>query len=201
MKIKLKQAIVCEGKYDKIKLNSLFDTLIITTSGFRLYKDKEKIALLRKLASTRGLIVLTDSDNAGAQIRHFIKSSVKGEILFCYPPCVKGKESRKNEASKQGLLGIEGLNDDLIIKTVLDSNATILSDDNIYNIIESKNEISKADLLDFGLIGANSKEKASKIKKHFNIPEYVSSNEFLEILNNLTDKENLIEALEGIDKN
>ena len=106
--IRVTEAIVVEGKYDKIKLSSLVDGLIIETDGFRIFKDKEKMALLRSLAESRGLVVLTDSDSAGFLIRHYLAGSIpSGQIKNAYIPDIFGKEKRKAAPSKEGKLGVE----------------------------------------------------------------------------------------------
>ena len=109
-KIKLRQAVIVEGKYDKIRLASLLDTLIIDIGGFRIYKDEEKLALIRALAKTRGLIILTDSDRAGFQLRSYLGGSIpKEQITHVYIPDIHGKERRKAQPGKEGLLGVEGM--------------------------------------------------------------------------------------------
>ena len=108
-KIKIREAIIVEGKYDKIKLSSIFDTLIIETTGFSIYKDKEKQRLIRKCAAESGIIVFTDSDRAGFLIRNFLNGAVPAEnIKHAYIPQIKGKERRKEAPSKDGFLGVEG---------------------------------------------------------------------------------------------
>ena len=110
--IKLKQAVIVEGKYDKIKLSSIIDTLIIETDGFQIFKDKEKLGYIRLLAETRGVIIMTDSDSAGFLIRSHLVGSVKdGEIINVYIPDIKGREKRKEKDSADGLLGVEGMSE------------------------------------------------------------------------------------------
>jgi len=113
--IKIKQTIIVEGKYDKIKLSSVVDANIIATDGFRIYNNAEKQALIKKVAEKTGIVILTDSDNAGRKIRNFLKGSVDNKnIVNVYIPKVTGKESRKGEPSKENLLGVEGINADLL---------------------------------------------------------------------------------------
>ena len=111
--ISVKEAIIVEGRYDKIKLSQIVDTPIIETGGFRIFKDKEKQSLIRQIACQRGILVLTDSDSAGFVIRNFLRSAIPdGEIKHAYIPQLRGKEKRKSESSKEGLLGVEGLSAD-----------------------------------------------------------------------------------------
>ena len=113
--IKLRRAVIVEGKYDKIKLSSLLDTVIITTDGFGIYKDKEKTELIRTLASTCGIVILTDSDSAGLKIRNHIKGCCKnGDIINVFVPQIKGKEKRKAVPSSEGYLGVEGLDTEIL---------------------------------------------------------------------------------------
>ncbi|MDE6725172.1 MAG: toprim domain-containing protein, partial [Ruminiclostridium sp.] len=113
--IKVKQAVIVEGKYDKIKLSSVIDGLIITTDGFSVFKNKEKINLIRKLAENQGIIILTDSDSAGFKIRNYIKGCTqKGNITNIYIPDIFGKEKRKTTPSKEGKLGVEGIPIDVL---------------------------------------------------------------------------------------
>ncbi|MCR4925700.1 MAG: toprim domain-containing protein, partial [Clostridiales bacterium] len=117
--IKIKQAIIVEGKYDKIKLNSIIDAPIITTNGFSVFTDKEKQKLIRKLASERGIIILTDSDSAGFKIRSFFTGSIpKEQIINAYIPDIMGKERRKTVPSKEGKLGVEGVPAKVIVEAL-----------------------------------------------------------------------------------
>ena len=117
--IKVKEAIIVEGKYDKIKLSSIIDGLIITTNGFGIFNDKERQYLIRELAKKRGIIVLTDSDSAGFVIRNFLKGSVpKEQIKHAYIPDIFGKEKRKDKRSKEGKLGVEGVSKELILEAL-----------------------------------------------------------------------------------
>ena len=125
--LKIKEAIIVEGRYDKIKLSQLVDTPIIETNGFRIFSDKEKQSLIRQIADVRGILVLTDSDSAGFLIRNFLKGAVdKSKIKHCYIPQIEGKEKRKSQKSKEGLLGVEGVTDEIIISAIRKSGATIL---------------------------------------------------------------------------
>ena len=118
--LKIREAVIVEGRYDKIKLSSIVDAPIIETNGFRVFSDKEKQSLIRKIAETRGILIMTDSDGAGFVIRNFLKGSVdNSKIKNCYIPQIKGKEKRKAKGGKEGLLGVEGVSDEVIINEYL----------------------------------------------------------------------------------
>ena len=115
--IKIREAVIVEGKYDKIKLSNFLDALIVETNGFGIYKDKERLAFIRRLAKERGIILLTDSDHSGFQIRNYIANGIpKDRIKHLYIPDIYGREKRKKEPSKEGKLGVEGISDDILIK-------------------------------------------------------------------------------------
>ena len=154
--LKIKEAIIVEGRYDKIKLKNLVDTTIIETNGFRVFSDKEKQSLIRKIAQTRGILVFTDSDSAGFVIRNFLRGTVdKSKIKHCYIPQINGKEKRKAHGSKEGFLGVEGVSDDVIIKAIRKSGATIIGEDEQAD----REEVTKADLYRLGLTGRENSEK------------------------------------------
>lgn len=115
--LKLEQALLVEGKYDAARLSNIVDGTILTTDGFRVFKDGALQRLLKRIAAAQGLIILTDSDAAGFKIRHFVTGLVGAEhVLQAYVPAIAGKESRKAEPGKEGLLGVEGVSDDLIVQ-------------------------------------------------------------------------------------
>ena len=178
--LKIKEAVIVEGRYDKIKLSSLIDAPIIETNGFRVFSDKEKQNLIRQIADARGILVLTDSDSAGFVIRNFLKGVVdKSKIKHCYIPQIKGKEKRKAQKGKEGLLGVEGVTDEVIINAIRKSGATIIGENNI-----KENEIKKSDLFYLGLTGAENAEKnRKKLLKHLNMPTYLTTNAMLTALN------------------
>lgn len=159
--LKIKEAIIVEGRYDKIKLKGLIDAPIIETNGFRVFSDKEKQNLIRQIADTRGILILTDSDSAGFVIRNFLKGTVdKSKIKHCYIPQIIGKEKRKAKGGKEGLLGVEGVSDEVIIKAIRNSGATLIGEKSN----NSNKEITKADLFALGLTGtANSEKKTSSV--------------------------------------
>lgn len=194
--IRLKEALVVEGKYDQMKLTPLVDGLILRTDGFRLFRDREKCALLKKLADTVGLIVLTDSDVAGFQIRNYIKSVVGSDrnVRHLYIPRIEGKERRKRAPSKEGTLGVEGMTEE-VLKALLES----VSDGMVQ--ISRRRPITKLDFYEDGLSG---REDSSAMRKALlnllELPPYLSANALLELLNALYSFEEyqaLLESLQG----
>ena len=187
--ISVKEAVIVEGRYDKIKLQQVIDTPIIETGGFRIFKDKEKQNLIRQIAERRGILVLTDSDSAGFVIRNFLKGSVpESRIKHAYIPQLKGKEKRKAEASKEGLLGVEGVSADIILDAVRKSGATVLGEDTQVK----KSEITKGDLYELGLTGReNSAIMRERLLKKLELPTYLSTNAMLAALNCLYSLEEL----------
>lgn len=180
--IKVNEAIVVEGKYDKIKLSSIVDGLIIETNGFRIFKDKERINLLRNLAKKRGILIFTDSDSAGFLIRNYISSIIpKENIKHAYIPDIYGKEKRKYNYSKEGKLGVEGIPKKIIEKSLKDA-GVIFKETEL--VKKSKREITKIDLYDYGLSGRdNSSELRKVFLKQLNLPEHLSVNSLVKVLN------------------
>ncbi|MEE3428900.1 MAG: DUF4093 domain-containing protein [Ruminococcus sp.] len=194
--ISVKEAIIVEGRYDKIKLSSIVDTPIIETGGFRVFKDKEKQNLIRNIAKKRGILILTDSDSAGFVIRNFLKGIVpENEIKNAYIPQLKGKEKRKAEPSKEGLLGVEGLSEAFLVKAIQNSGATVLNE----NKPEVRAEITKGDLYELGLSGrANSAVMREKLLKKLELPTYLTTNALVSALNCLYSLEELKEIIKTI---
>ncbi len=184
--IKLRQAVIVEGKYDKIRLSSLLDAVIITTDGFGIYKDKEKTELIRTLADTCGIVILTDSDSAGLKIRNHIKACCKnGNIINVFVPQIKGKEKRKQAPSAEGFLGVEGL-DSEILKSAL-GKAGITAEN---NTAEKHDFLTKPDMMDDGMIGApGSAELRRNVLTALGLPPIISANTMLEVINRLYTKE------------
>lgn len=192
--IKVNEAIIVEGKYDKIKLSSIVDGLIIETNGFRIFKDKEKINLLRNLAKKRGILIFTDSDSAGFLIRNYISSIIpKENIKHAYIPDIYGKEKRKYNYSKEGKLGVEGIPKKIIEKSLKDA-GVIFKETEL--VKKNKREITKIDLYDYGLSGRdNSSELRKVFLKQLNLPEHLSVNSLIKVLNcSLTYEEFEIEV-------
>lgn len=187
--IKVRQAIVVEGRYDKNTLSQIVDAPILETSGFGIMKDKAQLALLRKVAESRGLIVLTDSDGAGFVIRNFLKSAIPPEQLkHAYIPDVFGKERRKSVSGKEGKIGVEGMPPQVIIDALRKAGATIEGE----SAARTVGNITKQDMMELGLSGcADSAAKRLALLKKLELPERMSSNALLQALNLLIDLETL----------
>lgn len=181
--IRLDMPIIVEGKYDKIKLSSLFDTTILTTDGFGIFKNKEKIALIRRLAEKKGVIVLTDSDSAGGIIRSYLKNVLKEEqIHHVFLPRIAGKERRKTKPSGEGLLGVEGIDQEIILKAF----DRFLPKENTAPC----HEITTAFLMELGLSGMpDSKVRRNFLLDRLELPRAVSTATFKKILGQITDPE------------
>ena len=192
--IKLGPVILVEGKYDKIKLGQIFDATILTTDGFGIFKQKDKLALLRRLAESRGLLVFTDSDGAGLVIRNYLKGAIpEGTIYHAYIPDLYGKEKRKAKGSKEGKLGVEGVPDEVIVKAVEKSGA--LSENML-----SSGDITKADLFELGLSGgAGSTQRRLYLLKALQLPENLSPNALLDVLNCITNLDALRTTVETLE--
>ncbi len=181
--LKIKEAVIVEGKYDKIKLSNLIDTLIIETNGFAVFKDKKKLAFIRKLANERGIIVITDSDHSGFQIRNYISSSLpKDKIKHIYIPDIYGKEKRKKEPSKEGKLGVEGIDDKILLSLFEKANIEARS-------VEKRDLITSVDMFDLGLSGTpNATQNKKKLLKSLDLPEFLSTSSLISYLNSSMDK-------------
>ena len=190
--IKIKEAIVVEGRYDKNTLCQIVDAPILETSGFGIFKDKKQMELLRKVAKVRGLIVFTDADGAGFVIRNYIKSAIPGQYLkHAYTPDIMGKERRKASPGKEGKLGVEGMRPEVIIDALRKAGATIEGED-----VPSCQQITKQDLMELGLSGgADASAKRLALLKKLDLPEYMSANAMLQALNLLYSLEELTEII------
>ena len=186
--VKIREAIVVEGRYDKNTLSQIVDALILETSGFGIFKNKEQMALLRSVAEKRGLIVFTDADGAGFVIRNHIRSAIPGKYLkHAYTPDILGKERRKAAPGKEGKLGVEGMKRDVILESLRRAGATFEGEASA----ETTKEITKADLMELGLYGLGSTDARAKLIKKLGFPEKISTNAFLQALNLLYTKEEL----------
>jgi ribonuclease M5 len=187
--LKIKEAIVVEGRYDKNTLSQIVDAPILETSGFGIMKDKAQLELLRKVANTRGLIVFTDSDGAGFVIRNFLKGAIPSEQLkHAYIPDIYGKEKRKSTPGKEGKLGVEGMSPEVIVDALRKAGATIEGQTQS----RTAGNITKQDLMELGLSGGkDSSEKRKIVLKKLQLPEHMSSNAMLQALNLLLDLEAL----------
>lgn len=182
--LKLEQALLVEGKYDAARLANIVDGTILTTDGFRVFKDGALQKMLKRIAAAQGLIILTDSDAAGFKIRHFVTGLVgAGNVLQAYVPAIHGKEARKAEPGKEGLLGVEGVNDELILQgltTALESRTTCQKQN------AQSRPITYTDLYDWGISGtANSAENRRVLLYRLGLPPRLSKKELLQVLNTL----------------
>ncbi len=191
--VSIQEAIVVEGRYDKNTLAQLVDAPILETSGFGIMKNKAQLALLRKVAKLRGLIVFTDSDGAGFVIRNFLKSAIEPQYLkHAYIPDVLGKERRKTAPGKEGKLGVEGMSPEVILECLRRAGATFSGEQ-----ARLQQNITKQDLMALGLSGgAGSSQKRLTLLKQLDLPEHMSSNAMLQALNLLMTLDELKAALE-----
>ena len=193
--VKIREAIVVEGRYDKNTLSQIVDAPILETSGFGIFKDREQMSLLRRVAERRGLIVFTDSDGAGFVIRNHIQNAIPGKYLkHAYIPDVYGKEKRKAAPGKEGKLGVEGLPPETLLEALRRAGATIEGEDSPGN-----KGITKQDLMARGLSGgANAGAKRQLLLKKLGLPEHMSANAMLQALNLLCSLEELDAVLKQI---
>ena len=204
--IRIQEAVVVEGKYDKIKLSALIDGVIVVTDGFGIFRDKEKMAYLRRLAEHQGLVVLTDSDGAGFVIRGKISSCIPAsQLKHAYIPDVPGKERRKSTPSKAGTLGVEGMDLQTLQEALRRAGATLLDDGDAEcpgdRQKSAKAMLSKADLYEMGLSGReDSAEKRKALQKELGLPEHLSASGLLQALNALYSAEELTELRNRIKK-
>lgn len=196
---RIKEAVIVEGRYDLMKLKSFLDTEIFETSGFRIYNDTQKRNLIKKIADISGIVILTDSDASGFQIRNYIKSFVpQDKIKNAYIPNVKGKEKRKDRPSKEGYLGVEGFDEKVIISSLKTAGVTFLGE-NTYK--GSFGKIRKTDLYLLGLSGKNNSSKIRKrLLESLGLPLYLSTNALLSVLNIMFTREELPEYLNSLNK-
>ena len=192
MLIKIKMPIIVEGKYDKITLSNVVDTLIISTDGFRIFKNKEMCDLIHLLAHRDGVIVMTDSDSAGNVIRNHIKNIASdGKIINVYVPQLKGKEKRKAAPSKEGFLGVEGISKEILQQTFLKYGITGCE------VLENDKKITKTDLFALGLSGReNSSSNRAELLNFLNLPKNLSCKALLDVLNVLFSREEFMTFVE-----
>lgn len=192
-KIRISQAVIVEGRYDKIKLSNIIDAFILETDGFSLFKDKAKLAFIKKLARERGIVVLTDSDHAGFMIRNHIASAVpKEQITNVYIPDVFGKEKRKSVPSKEGKLGVEGMTAEVLLKAFEKAGVTA-------STVVCDNPVTTADFFDLGLTGcADSKKKRKELCRQLDLPEFLSVSSLISCVNNMMSREELEEKIKAM---
>lgn len=186
--VSIREAIVVEGRYDKNTLEQIVDAPIFETNGFGIFRDKERMKLLRRVAQMRGLIVFTDSDGAGFVIRNHLKSSIPAKDLkHAYIPDILGKERRKDKAGKEGKLGVEGMRPEVILQALKNAGATFAGEQPALPM-----QITKADLVELGLSGgADASTKRKALLKKLDFPEHMSANAMLDALNLLYSLEDL----------
>lgn len=194
--IKIKQTVIVEGKYDKIKLAQLIDAPIIQTDGFGIFKDKALQRMIRMMAEKNGILVLTDSDSAGFKIRSFIGSTVDSQyITNAYIPDIFGKEKRKTEPSKEGKLGVEGVPESVIIEAL--ERAGVLCE----SVEKPERPITKQDLYELGFSGKeNSALKRSALLDYYKLPERLTTNSLVKVLNCITTYERFCAEIPQIEE-
>ena len=193
--VKIKEAIVVEGRYDKNTLSQIVDAPILETAGFGIFKDKQQLALLRRVAERRGLIVFTDSDGAGFVIRNHLKSAIPGKYLkHAYLPDIPGKEKRKSAPGKEGKLGVEGVSPEILLDALRKAGATVVGEK-----AAPERGITKQDLMALGLSGSpDAGAKRLALQKKLNLPEHMSANALTQTLNLLYTPEELKTILESL---
>lgn len=195
--LKIKEAIVVEGRYDKNTLAQIVDAPIFETGGFAIFKDRKKMSLLRQVAQMRGLIVFTDSDGAGFVIRNHIKSAIDNQYLkHAYIPDLYGKEKRKKCAGKEGKLGVEGMTQTVILESLYRAGATVLGEEE-----RCAHQITKQDFMSLGLSGGpEASHKRLLLLKYLQFPERMSTNSMLQALNLLMTVEDLSQIMQDLEK-
>lgn len=186
MKEKIREVIVVEGRYDKNALLQVVDATVVETGGFGVFNDKERLAFFRRLAESRGVIVLTDSDGAGFVIRNYLKGALpKEKVKQAYVPDIYGKERRKQKAGKEGKLGVEGMRPEVLLEALRRCGATFEGAENAV----PRAAITKADMMEKGLVGPNSEQKRKELLQKLQLPAHMTANALLEALNLLMTRE------------
>lgn len=182
-RLKLSRIVIVEGKYDKIKLSALIDGMILTTDGFRIYRDKARHRMLRDLALKRGAVIVTDSDRAGFRIRGFLRSILQGaDLVQVYIPQLSGKEKRKPSPGAEGLLGVEGMDLSLLEKLFRQAGALAPPETPVPPV----RRITRQDFYEDGLTGgANASELRTRLLRRLGLPDYLTSKALLETINTL----------------
>ncbi|MBQ7875116.1 MAG: DUF4093 domain-containing protein [Oscillospiraceae bacterium] len=194
-RIKIKETIIVEGKYDKIRLSPLFDANIIELGGFQIYNNKDRLDLIRRIAEKNGIIIVTDSDSAGFRLRHYLSSAIpKENIKNVFIPDVFGKEKRKIRPGKENLIGVEGMTTEVLLDAFKKAGIDPKSESG-----ERKAPLTKAYLYELGLSGGTgSSELRRKLCEYYNLPKMLSANSLAEILPIITDGDELLSAIEKI---
>lgn len=194
---KIKETIIVEGVYDKIKLSRFIDGIIITTHGFSIFKNEALKDSIKKLADETGVVILTDSDSAGFKIRNYIKQMLpENKVMQAYIPDVYGKEKRKTAPGKEGLLGVEGINDDIIIDALRKAGCTLDGDKESLRVGRT---VTKADMFRLGLSGVSeSAKRRDALAKELGLPLKISANMLLDVINRLLTYEELCEIVQKL---
>ena len=197
--IKLKEVVIVEGRYDKIRLSSVIDGLIIETGGFRIFKDKEKVAFIRRMAQTRGVLILTDSDAAGFLIRNHLSGILPPQqVKHAYIPDIFGKERRKEKPSKEGKLGVEGVSQQVLLAAIRQAGVCCEEEE---AAPQEKRPITKLDLYEAGLSGReDSAARRAAFLQACALPEHLSVNALVRVLNALMDYSTFVQTVEQLDK-
>ena len=192
-KLKLSQAVIVEGRYDKSKVSEIVDAFIIETNGFGIFKDKKKLSFIKKLAMERGVIFLTDSDHAGFMIRNYLSSGIpKENVINAYIPDVYGKESRKDKPSKEGKLGVEGMSREVLLNAFKRAGVSVLDSVN-------ENPVTNYDLFSLGLSGrAGARQKKKALLSKLELPEFLSTNSLLTFINSSMSREEFLEIIKEV---
>lgn len=207
--IRIKEAIIVEGRYDVNTVKQLVDTIVLETGGFRIFSDKERLSMFRQLSKKRGLLILTDSDGAGLVIRNYLKGSIPAsQVKHAYIPEIFGKEPRKRTASKEGKLGVEGMKPDVLREALRRAGATILDDTSgeetgkcTEHAQRAISPIKKADLYVLGLSGQPGSEKLrTQVLRELGLPTTLSANALIEFLNVISNRDELAALVEEIRK-
>ncbi len=186
MKPRIREAIIVEGRYDKNALSQVVDAVILTTEGFGVFRDKEKLAYFRRLAERRGVILLTDPDGAGFVIRNHLKGALPPEqVKQAYVPDMMGKERRKRKGGKEGKLGVEGMSPDVLLAALRNCGATFEGEEPV----KQSAGITRADLMDKGLIGPGSAARRAELVQALQLPEHLTTAGLLDALNLLLSRE------------
>ena len=186
MKPRIREVIIVEGRYDKNTLCQAVDAVILTTDGFGVFRDKEKLAYFRRLAEKRGVILLTDPDGAGFVIRNYLKGALPPtQVKQAYVPDVMGKERRKRKGGKEGKLGVEGMSPNVLLEALRRCGATFEGEENA----RQSAGLTRADLMDKGLIGPGSAQRRAEILQTLQLPEHLTTAGLLDALNLLLSRE------------
>ena len=186
MKPRIREVIIVEGRYDKNTLCQVVDAVILTTDGFGVFRDKEKLAYFRRLAEKRGVILLTDPDGAGFVIRNYLKGALPPtQVKQAYVPDVMGKERRKRKGGKEGKLGVEGMSPNVLLEALRRCGATFEGEENA----RQSAGLTRADLMDKGLIGPGSAQRRAEILQTLQLPEHLTTAGLLDALNLLLSRD------------